>query len=386
MCYNLIQGCDCMDIKEKISKFLVRQFYHSKFKFEVNYNDFDYKRTDPYFLVGNHSCLHDGLYTCTYVKKYPYPIINAFMFIDKKMKFVLQKIIYSVPKRKGQNDITTIREMMKIVKGGRGILLFPEGNSSFFGKESSIPFSTVKLFKKFKLDIVICLTQGAYLSAPRWGNKTTHNGLFSLNFYTLFKGEELANLSLEVIYEKLVDALRFNDFEWNKQRRYVYKPKRRAEGLESYIYICPKCLKHQTIHTDKNDIYCDNCGHIGFFDDFSLLGGLPFDNLIEWDELQKSQLPKIIENALYTNGSMYLVDTVNYESRALGYADLELINKQLYVQNKMKEFVFELDKLTGLTLTKKNEVSFDYEKGTYLFKLKDPMLFYDSINYLKGGK
>lgn len=374
-----------MDIKEKISKFLVRFFYRSKFKFEVNYNDFDYKRRDPYFLVGNHACLHDGLYTCTYVKKYPYPIINAFMFVDKKMKFVLQKIIYSIPKRKGQNDITTIREMMKVVKSGRGILLFPEGNASFFGKESTIPFSTVKLFKKFKLDIVICLTHGAYLSAARWGNKTTHNGLLNLNFYTLFKGEELADLSLEEIYEKLVEALRFNDFDWNKERKYIYKPKKRAEGLENYIYVCPNCLKHQTIYTKKNDIYCQDCGEIAFFDDFSLISGLKFDNLIDWDILQKKQLPKIVQNTLYTNGSMYLVDTINYESKSLGYADLELINRQLYVQNKMKEFVFELDKLTGLTLTKKNEVSFDYEKETYLFKLKDPMLFYDAINYIKGG-
>jgi 1-acyl-sn-glycerol-3-phosphate acyltransferase len=375
-----------MKIREKIFKPVLRIFYKSKYKFIVNYNDFDHKRTDPYFLIGNHASLHDGLYTSTFLKKYPYPVINAFMFVNKKMKFVLQKMIYSIPKRKGQSDIGTIREMMRIVKEGRGIMLFPEGNSSFFGNESEIPYSTVKLFKKFKLDVVVCLTNGAYLSAPRWGDKTTHNGLMELNFHTLFKGEELENYSLDEIYSKLVEALKFNDFDWNREYKYLYKPKRRALGLENYIYVCPKCLKHQTLHTKNNDIYCKDCGHIAYFDDFSLIAGLDFDNLIEWDKLQKQQLPKIVKEVVYTEGSMFLVDTNSYESTSLGHADLELIGRQIFVQNKMKEYVFDLDKLSGLALTKKNEVSFDYGKQTYLFKLKDPMLYYDAINYLKGEK
>ncbi len=373
-----------MFITEKILKPLYNLFYKIKFKYEINYDDFDPKRTDPYFLIGNHGSLHDGLYTSVFLKKYPYPVINAFMFVNKKMRFVLQKLIYSIPKRKGQNDVSTIREMMRVVQKGRGIMLFPEGNSSYFGEQSEIPFSTVKLFKKFKIDIVIIKTNGAYLSSPRWGDKDTYRGLIQLNFKTLFKGEELDNYSLEEIYERLVESLKFNDFAWNRERRYPYKPKKRAQGLENFIYVCPKCLKHQTIYTKNNDIYCKDCGHLAYFDDFSLISGLEFDNLVDWDKLQKKQLPKIVKEIIYTEGTMYEVDTTKYESKNFGYADLEIINNQLFVQNKMKEYVFDLDKLTGLTLTKKKEVSFDYGKKTFLFKLKDPMLYYDVINYLRG--
>lgn len=372
-----------MKIRETLFKPLLRLFYKSKFKFEINYNDFDHKRVDPYFLIGNHASLHDGLYTSVFLKKYSFPVINAFMFVNKKMRFVLQKLIYSIPKRKGQSDIITIREMMRVVKNGRGVMLFPEGNSSFFGEQSKIPYATVKLFKKFKLDVVVCKTNGAFLSAPRWGDKTTHNGLMELNFHTLFKGEDLENYSLDEIYQKVIEALAFNDFDWNRERKYLYKPKKRALGLENYIYVCPKCLKHQTISTKDNDIYCKDCGHLAFFDDFSLISGLDFDNLIEWDKLQKKQLPNITKEVIYSEGSMFIVDTNKYTSKSLGHADLEIIKKQLYVQNKMKEYIFKLDNITGLTLTKKNEVSFDYESKTYMFKLKDPMLYYDAINYLK---
>jgi hypothetical protein len=373
-----------MNVKEKIIKPILSLFYHSKFKFEVNYGNFNPKRTDPYFLIGNHSSLHDGLFTATFLKKYPYPVINAFMFVNKSMKFVLQKLIYSIPKRKGQSDIYTIREMMRVVKGGRGVMLFPEGNSSYFGEQSSIPFSTVKLFKKFKLDVVICKTNGLYLSAPRWGEKTTHNGLLELNFKVLFKAEELADLSLEYIYEKLVEEMKFNDFSWNRERKYLYKPKKLALGVENYLYVCPKCLKHQTLTTDKNDIYCNDCGKIAHFNEYSLIADLEFDNLVDWDKLQKKQLPKIAKTTVHSEGMMYLVDTTKYKSKKLGFSEVKIYNNLMQATLKNQEYIFDLVKITGLTLTKKNEVSFDYEDKTYLFKLKDPMLYLDIINYLKG--
>lgn len=372
-----------MNVKEKIIKPILSLFYHSKFKFEVNYGNFNPKRTDPYFLIGNHSSLHDGLFTATFLKKYPYPVINAFMFVNKSIKFVLQKLIYSIPKRKGQNDIYTIREMMRVVKGGRGVMLFPEGNSSYFGEQSFIPFSTVKLFKKFKLDVVICKTNGLYLSAPRWGEKTTHNGLLELNFKVLFKAEELSDLSLEYIYEKLVEEMKFNDFSWNRERKYLYKPKKRALGVENYLYVCPKCLKHQTLTTDKNDIYCNDCGKIAHFNEYSLIADLEFDNLVDWDKLQKKQLPKIAKTTVHSEGMMYLVDTTKYKSKKLGFSEVKIYNNLMQATLKNQEYIFDLAKIAGLTLTKKNEVSFDYEDKTYLFKLKDPMLYLDIINYLK---
>ncbi len=375
-----------MSIKETLLRILLKIYYRIKFNIIVDFNDFNPKRTDPYFLIGNHACLQDGLFTSIFLKRYPYPIINSFAFTNRMMKFLLTKMIYAIPKRKGQNDISTIREMMRVVKNGRGIMLFPEGNASLFGEQSVIPFSTVKLLKKFKLDIVICLTNGAYLTMPRWGDVSTKRGLIKLNYYRLFKGDELDNYSLDEIFEKLVAALKFNDFDWNREFRYSYKAKKRALGLEKYIYYCPKCKKHQTIKTKNNDIFCDNCGLIASFNHYSLLTGLEFDNLVAWDKLQKSQLPLILKEVIYTFGSMFKVDMTELESQEMGYADIELVNKQLFVQNRMKEFLFELDKIIGLTLTRKNEVSFDYGKDTYLFKLNDPLLIYDAIKYLKGEK
>ena len=374
----------------RIRIFIVRQFvklyYRMKFKIKFKYNDFDPKRTDAYFLIGNHSFLHDGLIHVFNFKRYPYPIINAFMFTNPTMKYLLTKVIYSIPKRKGQIDISTLREMLKVIKKGRGIMVFPEGNSSFFGKESHVPFSTVKMFKRFKIDVVVAKTNGAYLSSPRWGVYPTKRGLIEMEFKTLYKASELDQYTEEEIYEKLVDEIKFNDWDWNREHKHLYHPKKRAEGLETYIYYCPKCHNHQSLSTKGNVINCEHCGEIAHFNAYSLISGLPFDNLVEWDRLQKEALPDILKNIIVTEGTMDLVDMVNYETKPMGAIDIEInpISRSMFVQNKDQEKVFEADILSGLTLTRKKEISFDYKKKTYLFKVKDPMLVYDALNYIKG--
>lgn len=362
-------------------KFFVKVYFTSRFNIKVNYTDFDPKRNDAYVLIGNHPCLMDGIYSSPYLKYPPKPVISATMFVSWIMKFLLTKVYPSISKRKGQNDIHTVRQMIQTVKEDRGVLLFPEGNSSYYGQQSPIPFSTVKLLKKLKKDVVIVKTNGAYLSAPRWGSKPTKNGLIEVNFYRLYKGEELKDIELDRLYEELSEELKFNDFSWNRERKYLYKPKNRAVGLERFIYLCPKCGEIQCISTKKNSVYCSHCGEIAEFNEYSLLEGLDFDNLVEWGDLQHKALPNISKKILYTEGTLYNIDTVKYKEIKRGHVDVELIDHTLFVQNKVLELGFELKKIVGLTLTFKDEVSFDYEDETYFIKMKDPMLFYEVMKY-----
>jgi len=374
-----------MNLKEEFYRILLKIFYQTRLKIKVNYENFDPKRTDSYILVGNHTSTHDGIMASMYLKKPPLPVINAFMFVNKPMKFVLTKLYPSIPKRKGQSDITAVRTMMKSMNKGRGVMIFPEGNSSFFGEGSEFQENTIKFIKKMGKDLVVLKTNGAYLTAPRWGDKFTRRGLVEINFRTLFKGEELKNMTNEEIFIAVKEAIGFNDFDWNRERKYRYKPKKRAVGLERFIYLCPKCNEYKTISTKGNKVFCRNCGEIAHFNEYSLIDGLPFDNLVDWGKLQQKALPRIAKDNLYTTGLMYEVDTNEYISYEIGDVDIELIENGLYVQHRFQEYSFDLAMVKGLALTVKDEISFDYEEKTYMFKVKNPMLFYDVIKYKIGG-
>lgn len=378
-----------MTFKEHILHFALKTYLFSKFRFHFSFEDgFDPDRMDPYLLIGNHSSLVDGLITSVPLANYPFPVINAFMYRTPLMKFVLTQLIHSIPKRKGQSDILTIRSVLDTVKKDkRGVMLFPEGNASYFGKESPIPYSTAKLLKKMKLDIVVCKVNGGYLSSPRWADRPVKKGFFDVRFFTLVKAPDLETMDLDELFKKIEDALRFNDFEWNRVRRVQYDSSHRAEGLQRFIYACPHCGNVQSIYTKKNVVYCRHCGKIAEFNEFSLLEGLPFDNLVAWDEYQKPLIPELVKQPLHSSGEMEEVDFSHKRIRTtkIGRFLITLKEGILHFENSKRTFDFLLPLMKNLTLTRKEELSFDYEDKTYFVAFRDPMLFFDAINHLNGG-
>jgi len=375
-----------MTLKECFLLVVLWPYFHSKFRFEITFTDFDKEREDPYVLVGNHASLHDALYTLINLKKkYPYPVMNTFVITNSFMEAVLTKLVHTVHKRKGQSDFSVIKGMLSVFRRDkRGILLYPEGNSSFFGKESDYPFSTVKFLKKVQLDIVMCKINGAYLAAPRWGIPA-RRGYIELHFYTLIKGAELEKMSLEEIDQKLRSAMAFNDYDWNREKRVRYDNRHRAEGLQSYIYVCPQCNNHKCLYTEGDSVYCTHCGKIASFNEYGFIEGLPFDNLVEWDRYQKQYLSRIAKEKLTTCGQLYEVNVTTFRRKRHGRVDIELDKGILQMDGRKQSLSFNVSEIEGLVLTKKRDLSFDYQGKTYYVPFHDPMLFFDVINYLKGG-
>jgi len=363
---------------------IVNIYLNRKLNLKVSFNDFDPNRNTPYILVANNPSLIDGLLISKFLKYKPIMVSNELQKTSKRNDYFLSKHQYHIFKKHSGFDIPLIKEIHSLLSE-KPVLIFPEKHTSFFGNESHIFESLAKLIKKERKDVVVCKINGAYLSNPRWGLMNRRRGLVELNFTTIYKDNQIDNIETSEIIDTLRSKLEYNDFEWNREFKHFYNPKNRALGLESYLYICPKCLKSQTLSTKKNDIYCSECGHIASFDDFSLINGLDFDDLVSWDKLQKNELARLANEVVYSSGSMYSVDLKTMELSSLGYADLEIMKNQLFVLNKMKEFMFEIGKIKDLRFVRRNELFFNYGKKSYLFQLDDPMIIYDSISYIKSN-
>lgn len=369
-------------------RWILRKIYYKNFDIRYTFDDnFDPKRTDPYFLIGNHSSLRDGQYTFLPLEMYCYPVINIFEYTSPLMDFVLTKVIRTIPKRKGQSDIQTIRMIMDAMKQGHGVLLYPEGNSSYFGMQSEVPFSTAKLIKKSKYDVVFCKVNGGYLSAPRWSDKAVKGGRFEVHYYTLFKASELPSLTVEEVYHKIIDAIAFNDFEWNRIAKARYVSKHRADGLQRFLYWCPICGAAQTLTTKGHSIHCTHCGEIATFDEYSFLQGegFPYDNLIPWGNDQMKIIPDLIKGTIATRGSVNISNLATHRNRHLGEYQIRLEEGVLRFIKDKKHFDLKVEQIKGLVLTKRDGLSFDYEDKVYYMHVSDPMLFLNAIDYLNGG-
>ncbi|PKK95656.1 MAG: hypothetical protein CVV60_00015 [Tenericutes bacterium HGW-Tenericutes-5] len=375
-----------MSIKNSVIDRLIKIYINRKINYKVDFGDLNPNREDTYILLGNNSSLLNSFYVSNLLKNKPIVVLNELQKTNRFANYFFANYDFWLFKRNLDFDTVLVKNIHNSLEKNP-VLIFPEVETSFFGEVQDIPKSIAKLIKKEKKDVILCQINGSYLSHPRWGLKNTKKGLVEFNFKTILTKYEIENTKLDEIYEIVKDNLKYNDYDWNSKHKHFYNPKNRALGLEGYLYICPKCMKSQTLSTKKNDIYCSQCGHIASFDDFSLINGLDFDNLVSWDQLQKKELPKLSKEVIYSEGSMFSLNPKSMELSSLGHADLEIIRGQLFVLNKMKEYMFEIDKIKGLSLIRRNELFFRYGKKSYLFKLKDPMIIFDGISYtLKNSK
>lgn len=376
-----------MSLKVEVARFIVKMIFHAQYKFKFTYENFDKNREDSYFLVSNHASLNDPIYVGMNIKKYPYPVTSNILYTNKLMNFGLNKIIKSIPKRKGQSDIQTIRHILNTFnKDNRSIMIFPEGNSSFFGQQTETDYmSTAKIVKKISRDLVVAKIDGGFFAKPRWGIRRKRAQIH-IHYYTLLSKEAIDKIELSDLSIKIEKALQYNDYEWNKKMKIKYRSNQKAKGLEQYIYACPKCSKLQTLYTRRNDIYCENCGRIARFNEYHLLEKLSFDNLISWDILQKKILRNQKPERIYqSSGCWYSIDLNVARRTKIGLVNATLDHKQLILSNKNIQKPFQISEISGLVLTQKNVLTFDYEDESYLIKMKDPMLFLDIINLYKGA-
>jgi 1-acyl-sn-glycerol-3-phosphate acyltransferase len=373
-----------MVVLRALSRLIINILFHIRFDLKYTYDQFDPKTTKPYILIGNHVTQHDPLIIGMKIKRYPYPVANSFLYTSKIQKFLLTKVIYSISKRKGQSDSQTILKILRAVKQEkRGVMLFPEGNASYFGKESPVLYeATAKLLKKLDVDVVFAKIRGGYLSHPRWGSYRK-KGHFHVHMYQLCDQQALQDMSLDDLIKKLKEAFVFNDYEWNRLFKHAYPLKGSQQGIEHYLYYCPKCHQHQTLYGKDADILCHTCGKIASMDTYMQMTG-PFHSIIEWDKEQKLHLKDILKHTITTEGLIYDTDLIKQKRRSLGHQKVYIDLETLTIGSHTRPIVLHINQIQNLVITQKNRVSFDYLDKTYNMLLKDPMLCLDSIQYIQG--
>jgi hypothetical protein len=372
-----------MKILTEIGRLVIKVMFHHRFQIDYTFDQFDPKTTSPYLLIGHHATQHDPLIIGMPIQRYPYPVANSFVYTNPIRKWLLTRVVTSISKRKGQSDIMTIKKIIEAIKvKKRPVMLFPEGNSSFFGEQSNTDYlSTAKLIKKLDVDVIFVKLSGAYLAHPRWG-MYRKKGYFGVHYYQLFQQEALSSLSIETIASSLEKAMQFNDFKWNETALKKYSLKKRANGIEQYLYYCPMCHAHQTLKGSDAKVTCQSCQEVvTTFNETSQLTG-KMTSLIKWNQIQQKALPIILKQPIITDGRLYRVNMTNLKATSLGTHHVSLFEHLLTLDLK-EPIQMDVHQIKGEVITEKNKLSFDYENTTYNLYLNDPMLFYHAIQWTK---
>lgn len=227
----------------------------------------------------------------------------------------LFRAIGGIPKRPFFNDniYTTHNCQYVLNRLKQNLVIFPEGHYGIYGQLQPITPSFAKLLKILDAPIVTIKMQGNYLRQPFWNPTHRRNTKITAEMTGLFSKEELQAASHEVVYEKLVEALKYDEFEYQKANNIQITDPHNAEGLEDLLYQCPHCRTEFQMATDGNDLFCEACGKRWHLDPLNRLHAVAdneptyFETIPQWYHWIVEQVAAEVHSGNYcTEGTVYV--------------------------------------------------------------------------------
>ena len=359
---------------------VLNRFYKVKFTY-----DYDPKsiKDQPVILLSTHASRLEFIYTIYGFKRHDINVVCGFQNILKKGLYHLFIQLGVISKYLYQPDFMCVKNMLRVLKSGGAIGLFPEGIQSTSGSTHPINPATTHFLKNCKANVVICTTKGAYLATNRYSGDRK-KGYISANYSLLFTPKMLEELSEEQIYKTLLEKFRYNDFEYNKTARNKYIGKKpNAFGIDKILYKCPDCKEEHTLYVENDTIACKSCGFSvrvdEYYDLVDLKGKKCPEDIDQWFKWQRRCVAQQITDDSFKmtlDGNLY---TIKYDKlrksphdrQLLSIGDLTLTNKELSfigtLDGEKVDFNFSAKSIYSLTFSTKGFLEFYHNNDYFIF-------------------
>lgn len=328
----------------------------------------DFKRKEPYIMLANHTFLFDVIHVPLPFRKVPFIVASQTLFKKQPTKFLVTQVAHVIPKAKGASDTSTVRDLISTIRRGYPILIFPEGDTTFYGETGYIEESTMKLIKKLEVDVITCNVSGGYLSKPRWATGKRKNRQIHLDYQLTIAKEEIKDLNIDEINTIIKEALYHNDYEYQKQVMVPHPGKQLAEGIENVVYVCPFCESVNTLESKNNIIRCTSCNHEGTMDNYGFIRDFKFENLIEWNKFQRTFSQKLRDTKIHSSGFLNYMSLVDDHLDEVGEIVIDYYDYALHLSGALTE-VIPVDLISNATITLRRDFGFVYNEKHYLVKL-----------------
>ena len=255
----------------------------------------------PYMILSNHMSFVDfeltALGTCSHR-------VNNVVNIDGYYKRAwLMEWIGAICTRKYTMDLHLIKSIRKVLERGDVLCMYPEARYSPCGTTSYIPESVGMLVKKNKVPVVAVLHRGNYLHCPFWDFRRKRKVPLHTTMTKILTPEEIENMTVEQINEKIISALTYNDYQYQQDNGILIKESYRAEGLHKILYQCPHCKTESKMASEGAEIFCRHCGKRWTLNENGTLsandGETEFTQIPDWFEWERQQVTEQVMSGKY---------------------------------------------------------------------------------------
>lgn len=265
-----------------------------RLKFNYSCDDLS-KEEGPYLLLANHNLELDPLLVGAVTKKQVYFVASEHItrkgIGTKLLMYFFKPIIH----KKGKQGVYTVKEMLKTLKAGHSVCIFPEGNRSFNGLTGEMMPAIGKVARRSGAKLVTLRMEGGYLTQPRWSTTLRKGKLYGRVMH-IYSQEELGAMTDAQVNDAICRDLHEDAYATQEEQRVPFRGKKLALGLETTIFTCPKCGKIGTLHSEEDRFWC-GCGFHAVYDVYGMLTdktGKTY-TVTELDTMQRKALKKQVQ-------------------------------------------------------------------------------------------
>lgn len=315
----------------KILRPLVIVFLYLKFgyTFKVAKN-----LPDNFIVLSNHNTDFDPLFVgvsfknsvryvaSEHISRWKY----AFKFIDH--------IFSPIMRPKGTNAASTVKDILRTLRGGDNVCMFAEGARSWNGITAPVLPSTGKMVKSAKCALVTYKITGGYFISPLWSKGGTRKGRIHGEVVSIYSAEDLSAMSVDQINEVIKNDLHEDAYERQAVENNKYKGKHLAELMESLVYCCPSCRAIDSLYSSDDTVFCKECNDLFTYDEYGNISGIEQKSVKELFAFLRDKTIVDAENKVtYSSDYARIISVKNHIETVLTSGKLALSEESLICGN-----------------------------------------------------
>jgi 1-acyl-sn-glycerol-3-phosphate acyltransferase len=349
------------------------------YRISGNIKQQDRVTAQPYLLLSNHFGRYDPFIISYFLEKPP-NFISSDAILRDKIIGTLFKGLGAIPKKKGVRDTLVIREMVKVVRTGGALALFPEGTRTWTGSTSYIEPSIAKLIKLLNVQVFTARMKGAYAFDPRWA-RFLRRARVEIDYENILEPEEIQIFPEDKILSILRSKLQHDDVEYQLQHMIPIRSHHRAEYIDRVLFQCPVCQSFSGFVARKNIFTCKGCGDINLVDRYGFFRGADnsnkkFTNIRDWLAWQNNNFSRFIrQHYLQSNQEELFGDTDlkvqmargNDPMANIGLGSLHFFIDRIEISLEDKREILLLRNLVSIGPQFNERIELFYEDRAYRF-------------------
>lgn len=243
----------------------------------------------PCLILSNHATMLDPFFAAMSFPDPMYFVASEHIFRWGWISKLLHFLLAPVARLRATTEAGTVLRILRLLKEGQNVCIFPEGCCTFDGRTGRIDGTIGKLVKKSGVTLITYQLHGGYLMRPRWARHTRH-GPTSGKMVAEYAPEVLSQMSVAEINALIRRDLFVDAYAQQRKHPRRYRGRALAEGLPLALYRCPHCGAVGTLTATENEISCC-CGLSAALNDQGFFINrmfLSFETVAEWMDWQRS--------------------------------------------------------------------------------------------------